>query len=413
MKTKAEADARMTGISVKAVSIPQMPLLLPAMFLMVVVFLVSCPLAFAVGISPGSVTLSFKPNETQEFSFSILNHELTGFNISLSKAGELADYISLEETSVDVGSQDFSTLITASIFSSSDLSPGLHQGRIRIVPKPAAGSGAVSALVAPEFLVSIRVPYPEKYAAVQLEVHETKPGDPIPIFLLFDNQGNEDILRAGGAISIFGPDGVLLQNRIASDVNVPKDYLGRSEAFPKVALAAGEYRAVVQAYYDGIKSNSSLDFAIGTQTIVVEQLYDRTIFTGEISKVSLMASNEWNKNTSARGFVALADKKSEMPVVAFRPGEKKVLSWFVDTAGLSPGTYNLTLSFEVLGSGVVSSRTYQVQLLEKPAAGQAFPIGKVKISTIIWTTLAVLIFVTMLVSLILFFRRGAKGARSR
>ena len=334
------------------------------MCLLIAFFLLSTVLVHGLGVSPGKKTINFQPNTSIELEFNIINSEKNTFEASLSASGDFADIIFFENQTVMVHSDNYRTPFKVLLRFPSEMEPGIHRGRIEVNPiLPGPADKMFVAYIAPQIPISVRVPYPFKYADVSLVVLRVDEGTPVPIFVEFDNMGSEDILRAGAEIELYDPDEELITSISTPEISVNKQALGKTRAQPSPILRRGLYRAVVKAYYDEFDKTIETNFTIGEPLVRIKELITRELTQDEVNKVLFKAYNEWNTELLINGFLEINQRQSEMPVFKLDKNEEKEVTGFFDTTGLVPGNYNMSIT--LIYADQVRTHTFLVTITKK------------------------------------------------
>ncbi len=362
------------------------------LFIPAFILLISA-LVTGLGVSPASEILSFQPNTTLEVEFSVINSEHSSFEATLSAAGEFSDIIFFEKPTITIDSNTERTLFKAIFKFPSEMQPGIHKSFIKITPVvQGPGEDMFAAYVAPQIPISLRIPYPGKYADIRLVVLNVDEGTPVPMFVEFDNMGSEKILRAGANIEVYSPNNRLLASLSAPEISVEKDSLGKTRAEPSPILRKGAYVAVVNAYYDEFAKNFTMNFSVGEPLIKVRELLTKKLGTNQINKLTFKAHNEWNAELVSQGFIEIRGIKSEMPLFAIGPDEEKEIGGFLDTTGFEPGEYNLTLTLAY--DVVIRTDTFHVVIAEEI-------IKKPGISALVIILIVLIVAILILVILII------------
>lgn len=362
-------------------------------FLALIAIFLSLGLVDALGVSPATRTVSFKPNTALELEFFIVNSEHNELQLSLSPVGELKDIIFFEKQVINLSSKDDRLMFKAILKMPSKLEPGIREGIIKITPMmPGASENMLAAYVAPSIPIRVRIPYPYKYADINVIVQSVDEGTPVPIYVEFDNLGSEKILKAGAELKLYEPNGKLISLMTAPDISIEKDSLGKSKAAPVPTLRRGIYSLIGNAYYDGITKVIETNFTIGNPVLRIRELMTKKLVTQPVNKVAFKAYNDWNTALEVTGFLEIKGKKTEMPVFRFEKNEEKEITTFLETDGLIPGSYNLSATW--IYSNQIQTEVFEITLSEEKAKPSE-ALLKVLLAT------GIIILILVLISLVL------------
>jgi hypothetical protein len=352
----------------------------------------------ALGVSPAGKTINFEPGQTVPLDFFIINSEGNELDVSLSGVGSLSENLFFENSRVHVNQGDYRTPIRAAITLPQSLEPGLHTVFIRITPV-FESNGAFSAYVSPEVPITIRVPYPDKYAVVDASILSVDEGTPVPINLEFDNLGSRDIQRAGGSIAVYSIDGKLLNQMTAPEVSVAANSFGKTEGSPKVALPRGSYYLEADAHYDEVNVEIVKNFSIGQAEAELTSLITSRIIAGQINEVKFRASLDWNIPVEASMVTNIGSVEAQTPVFELRPGESEVTA-FVDATNIERGDRNLKVRL-VYGSEI-REFNFDIKVVEE---------GEPEEGSLTWVWVVLLIIALIALAVFLYFRhkKGGEG----
>jgi len=375
------------------------------LFFLVLFLLANLLLSFALvnglGVSPADESIYFKPNTTVELEFNIINSESNSFEANLGAYGEIKDFMSFENPTVQVNADAYRIPFKLIIKLPSEMEPGIRTGGIKITPLfEAGGEGNIVAYISPQIPIKIKVPYPSKYADITLVVLKVDEGTPLPLYVKFDNLGSEDILKAGAMIEIYDPERNFITNVATPEISISKSTLGTTRAEPGPILKRGLYRAVVKAYYDEFNETLETNFTIGDPLVRIKELLTKELFPNAINRVVFKAYSEWNTELSVVGFLKINDNQNEIPSFKLGKGEEKEATGFLDTAGLEPGDYilNITLAY----AGQLKTEIFPVTISEKIAKPEKL------LTTPIIIMLIILIVIILVVVAVLIIKKKKK-----
>ena len=313
----------------------------------------------SLGVSPASSTMQFEPGRSYELGFNIVNSESASLSLSLSSFGELADHVFIEQAVVSARPGQYLTPFKVVVRLPQSLPPGIHTAFIKVTPDLGGSSDTFRAFVSPVIQLNVRMPYPDKYAEVSIGVLSVDEGTPVPVNLEFDNLGSADIAKAGGIISVFSPDGTLVEKLTASDISVGANSFGKSEGVPAGPLRRGAYSAVASAHYDGEELEISSNFSIGEPVVRIGEP-NAWLSAGEINEVKFTASSDWNGPVTVKGFLIFGGSESEMPLFTLEPGREKTVSGFIEVPEDAPR--NAELKVRLLYASTVKEEAFDVRV---------------------------------------------------
>ncbi|MBN2459310.1 hypothetical protein JXB28_03410 [Candidatus Woesearchaeota archaeon] len=353
----------------------------------------SAALVTSLGVSPAGKTVTFTPNTDFEIDFYIINSERNNMQISVGGVGELSDMMFFDQQIITLTESDDKVPFRLILKLPAGMEPGIRTSNIKLTPiLPENEDDMLSAYLAPQIPIKVRVPYPSKYADISIVVQSVDEGTPVPIYIEFDNLGSERITSAGAELRLYDPEGELISEMAAPEISIEKDSLGKTKAEPAPILRRGIYRVVADAYYDGVDKVIDMNISLGDPLLTARELLTKQLEIQPVSKVGLKAYNDWNAELSVTGFLEIEDKKTEMPVFKFEKNAEQEISSFLETSGLEPGEYNLTVTW--VYANQMKRDVFPVKIIEKkPEPAISWPrilIGLAALAVMI-ATLAILL----------------------
>lgn len=371
---------------------------------LIILVLLNLTLINGLGISPAGKTIDFQPNAEVELEFNIINSEQNTFEARLISLGELADIIFFEKNSILVKAENYRTPFKTIIKFPSQMEPGIHKGAIEINPLlPGLEDNMFAAYIAPQIPIKIRVPFPAKYADINLVVLDVDEGTPVPVFVEFDNLGSEDIQRAGAEIGLFTPDDESITTLITPEISIAQGFLGKTQAQPSPVMRKGLYKAVVKAYYDDIEKTFETNFTLGTPFVRIRKLITKALAKDEINKVVFKVYNEWNTELTVNGFIEMDGQQNKMPVFKLGKDEEKEVTGFFDTTGLELGDHQMNIT--LVYADQIKTHTFLVKVSEKIEK----PKPSLKISPLLIIVIIILVIIIILVLVLLLVKKRKKA----
>ncbi len=305
----------------------------------------------AIGISPGRTTVDFTPNLHKEVQFKIINNEHKDMKVLLYVEGELNNSITLYNKVIDfAASEESKTFKYDADLPASIDKPGEHEVKIIAMelPKEAGEGKFVGATAAVATQLLVRVPYPYKYAEIELSVVESEVNGTTSFYVGVSNLGQHDLVDVSANIEIFNA----ANERIAI-VKTNKKTINAMTRAELVAswnanVNAGKYRAVASLVYDDNKlATAEKVFSIGTLNLDIVDIAVRNFRLGDIAKFDITVENKWSdviKDVFAqlqildeKGSTIANTKSATADVPALG---RQVLVAYWDTAGIKEGTYS-------------------------------------------------------------------------
>jgi len=305
----------------------------------------------AIGISPGKTTLDFSPNSQQEISFKVLNNEKKDMDVLLYVGqSELSSIVILYDSIVSFKSEEESKEFKYAVkFPSTIEEPGDHEMQVIAleIPKGSSGNNFVGATAAVATVLNVRVPYPGKYAKIDLAVSDSKIGEDMTFVVPTWNLGTDDIINAQASIDILGPT-----NEKIVTLNTEKKGIKSKSKTELVAkwnadVNAGKYFAVATLTYDGKTARAEKIFALGDLFIDIVDISVKDFNLGEVAKFNILIENKWNDVvTNVVPEIKISDKDGN-EVASFKGAgidvdalSKAELNAYWDTEGVKEGVYD-------------------------------------------------------------------------
>jgi len=324
------------------------------LILLIGIFMMSGVLGF--GISPARTTLDFQPGMEREVSFDVINSEREDVSFVFLAQGDLSEYIFSDVSSGSILASEESKSFTYSLKLPELLEPGLHKGEVVVMQLPdeeSSGGSQVLATLAVATQIYLYVPYPGKYANAKLYVYGANVGEVVKFVIPISSAGEFDLTsvranvdihdKAGEVVDSFnvGPIGILSgqQRELVYnwDANVP----------------VGDYVAKVMVVYDDGTVSLEEKFSVGSEKLVLQEIWVDDFSLGEIAKLEMLVENKWSENitdvlieteiSNDRGGVVSEFKSSDYDVEGF---SKEVFVSYWDTAGVIEGDYDAEVSIK-------------------------------------------------------------------
>ncbi len=313
------------------------------LFLLLFSYGLLIPSVAALGIMPASADIKFIPNLNITKSFYIINQEHTTQNITVSKTGELSDFIELYNTSIELRNN---TRVFYRLKMLESYDAGLHKGFIIVKSKPR--TRGFSATVALRYSVELFVP--KEYSRVLVRFDYKK-----SLIISLKNTRNKSI-------------DFLLRVYIKENQRKIKDFhiSGTLKPFEeknitKSVKLLGEYKIYYTFSSKEISFNSSTTIKAGEQKIILSTDIKR-MDADRINKIPVKLENLWNKNESvdiktilrigARAFRETENK------FKLKPHETKHTNIYIE----APESGNYTLEFILKYNGIEKDFIRQIEV---------------------------------------------------
>ena len=303
----------------------------------------------ALGITPGRTTINFAPNLEQDVGFSLLNNEHKKMSVVFFVQGELNGSITLFNNNIAFLPSEDSKSFHYKVKLPEKLEPGLHTAEIMAleIPEASADGTYVGATVAVVSQLYVYVPYPGKYADIELNVLDAEQNSTATFIVPVINRGKVGIGEARALIDIY----TSLNEKVAALETdfAPIEPGARTELSAKwlVNVNSGDYLAKVTVFYDGESRSIEKQFGVGVNVLTIESILVNDFRLGEIAKLQVLIENRWNqelKSVFANLIVydedsrVMADVKSAAEDIPSLSRRELIAYW--DTVGVQEGEYD-------------------------------------------------------------------------
>ncbi len=304
----------------------------------------------ALEITPTRKIFDFKPAESIEGTFTVINSEHKALRLAISAKGELAEHIKLKDFVVDLQETDeqreFSYIIE---MPDSFDKAGSHEAEIAVIAvpvQPRESDSFVGTSISLATKIRVRVPYPGKYAEASLAVSDT--GESVKFVMPVSNLGTQAINSAVGTINVLGPTNERLATVQSVEQSIAPSTTKELTASWDGTKNPGNYVADATISYDGQTTRASKVFSVGNLVVRILRAEVKSFKLGGIAKVLLTIKSEWNQpvqNVYAELFVytdpsevnSVYDSKSTTISLSALATDTLPVYW--DTRGLTSGTY--------------------------------------------------------------------------
>ena len=309
---------------------------------------------FALGVSPARKIIEFSPELEIEVEFNVLNSEGKDMKVVIYVEGDnLDEEIIIDNPELIFSSGELQKSVKYNIKLPEKYDePGTHEIKIvaREIPVDKAFEGTfVGASVAVVHIVRINVPYPGKYATVELKLGEDT-GQGVDFIVYVNNFGTQKIVRAKGIIDVYGPTNEKLTSLETGLVSVDSGARKAMNVKWDENINSGKYYAKLTVLYDGNVAEYEKVFNVGIRLVDILDIIVKNFKLGGIAKFNILVENGWPEVISDVYTDLLISEKGQeigrfksaaedIPALA-----KEELTAFWDTAGVEEGDYDAKIS---------------------------------------------------------------------
>jgi hypothetical protein len=317
--------------------------------LVLLVLLISLQSILAIGVTPGRTTINFEPGASK-VEFSVLNSESKDMVVVFTVRGDLAEYVSLSQTSAEFSSNEGSKSFSYSVNLPERIDdPGVHEAEIVVLEVPSdfeEEGTSFGASVSVITQLHVYVPYPDKYIEAKLKVVGSGEGWKSLFFVPITNRGEKDISNVKTSLEIYNGAGEKIET-LESSPSVLKSLENTEFILEWTAPFAGTYRAVAKINYDGEVLEKEIDFNVGEMALEVVEIQIEGFVLGGVAKFDALVENRWSSDLenvylniiiyNDNGGV-FADFKSQTYDLSSLSDERMVAYW--DTTDVERGLYD-------------------------------------------------------------------------
>jgi hypothetical protein len=134
--------------------------------------------------------------------------------------------------------------------------------------------------------------------------------------------------------------------------------------------------------------------------IRIKELLTKELSPNTVNRVVFKAYSEWSTELSVTGFLKINENQDEIPVFVLGKEEEKEITGFIDTTGLEPGDY--VLSITLVYANQLTTEIFPVTISEKAVKPERLLTAPVIIM------LAVLILIIASVITVLIIKKKKK-----
>jgi len=370
--------------------------LIVPIFLIVFCFIFVISNVSAIGMGPGKYAVDFSPGASQTLGYTALNNGDTPATYNTYVKGELAEYITCSPKSISLKAQErsgFSCIINMPSY----LEPGPHQASVGIIESSPENVGQIAVLSAVESHLTVNVPYPDFYVAMEISVNNTKINEPTKINVKVKNWGKES---ANMQIPIQIMSGKEVVGNVMTDtkfIETMKEETFNIDWVANVA-DAGKYTAIANLVYNDKTFTASTSFLIGDLIINIVNLTSE-MYPGEIGKFDLILQSMWSEPVDVnvgievlKDNISLGSKTEKFSINGF---EEKDFKIFWDTPLQEAGKYQAKVKLNYNNTEKESLFNFEIKNR-----------GESKIGIMAVVVGLVIIFVLIILAVLFFIRKG-------
>jgi hypothetical protein len=305
-------------------------------FFLVFTVLVSGLVSARLGVSPAVHEVNFVPGLEESFHFNFISDDNMG-RFAIEVEGDLAEYITLSKEEI-VGSGEVDALMKLPQVIEK---PGTH--RILVGARQLSREeGGTHLLLAIRGVIKVNVPYPGKYAELELETEDANAGEPIKLNLKIYSRGKEAI-TTDSKIEIYD-----LQNRKVETLDLGEDMINSGEfveidaTLNTVNYGSGNYKVKAVVEYGGREAEAEGAFRLGELFVKVVD-YSKEFKRNRVSPFVIVVESFWNDPVEivyAEGEVlGYENIEFKTPLIRLEPWQRGSLSGYLDTSTIEEETF--------------------------------------------------------------------------
>ncbi len=357
--------------------------------------------ASALSIVPSSVIYDFEPNLNKTLILKVRGTN----DVDLYVKGDLKEYVKIDRTSLDCPCKYSPFTVEINLPEELEV-PGTYDTRVGAIEKIPPGTEGIGGRVAMEFVLLVKVPYPGRYAVINMQADSVQVGEPVRFSMKIESRGTENISGTvklevfdsnGNKVATMYSDEKFIESKKSADVSLVWNTAGAKE---------GIYTAKATFDYGGDRpATTQEDFRVGDILIRILDVLNNETVQGDISKFVIRVESFWNaviKDVYATMVVTKDGRtigESQSSNVDVQPWSIRDISLFWDTGDTEPGTYDAAITVH-----------YQNKTAEK--AIQTTIVPEIGIGYLILIA-AVIIIAALVVALALYYRYRMKKRKEK
>ncbi len=346
-------------------------------------------LALGLGISPAIVDINFAPGAEYEIDYLVYSEDPQQ-EIEAFLGGELLEYASLSEKKL-IGGGNFKVKIK---FPDSIEKPGTHRIGVGVKELPSEEE-FIGTVVQIHGVIRVNVPYPGRYAEIDLKVPDGNIDENIPVEVYVANKGKESI-NVNVNVRFFSEKQQVYTMQFTPVSLEPTQDRYFRKFLNTNGFRAGDYVAeAVVNYGDEIRTNKT--FRIGSLFVNITNFTDK-LPQGGIKKFFIDVESRWNGNlNNVYADVNISNSTKTIgfrtPSVDLEAWGRKTLVGFLDTNSLE-GDYKTEILLYYAG--------------EKSLAYGKLNVYKYGLNFVFILALIIAIVIIIIIVIFILFRKKIK-----
>tara|TARA_Y100000310_G_scaffold232555_1_gene235404 strand:+ start:578 stop:1684 length:1107 start_codon:yes stop_codon:yes gene_type:complete len=313
------------------------------------------------GVTPASYEVDFKPNLKGSFDFNFIFDEGVEAEIYVSDFfGDMGQYASVNKEKLVGGGK-----VTAYLRLPAEAEePGVHVIRIhaRQLPSEVAGLALIANVGG---IIKVKVPYPGKYATLELRAENANVGESVEVKLKIYNKGKEMITIFPILVVSNGNGEVEKLSYEAYNLATTED-IELTKMIDTSDYLAGDYNLTAIVEYGGDKP-AQVDsvFRLGELYLGISN-YTKSFEQDKIERFEVEVESFWNdavKGVYANVSVLDSELSFLTPSIDIAPWRKGELVGFLDTSEIESGRFKANIS--VYYEGKITSKIVDLKLRVK------------------------------------------------
>ena len=260
--------------------------------------------AFGLGISPSTRELYFEPGAEKTLSYHIINNEKKNISVSLAVSGDLQDYITLNDSMIEVLDSEEKRQLYYTLKFPSEMETGNWKAEIIATTSVLSDAGSqpkesstITGTMSLASEISVIAASPDNYLLAKLDAHDVPENGILHFDITADNLGHNNLHNVFAAIRIYSPE----DKMITEFDTGRKDIRKYSKSHIQASLPAnmlegitpGRYYANAVVHYDGLAAETGDWFNLGRPGIKIKDIFlakvDDNTYKFDIDTIS-----EWN-----------------------------------------------------------------------------------------------------------------------
>lgn len=316
----------------------------------------------ALGIAPSRKIVDYS-SDTQRMTVRVLNNENRDMNLVIYAQGELAEYVTVEKTTLFISSSESEKEFSYTYRLPNNLTPGQHNINIIAMEIPDKVNVAeesqttILSTLSVAHQLRINVPYPGNFAEGILYISEGNSGAPITFTANILNRGTGIIGNAYGELVIKGPTNEEIE-RVKSSTfsNLEPKMSDKLVVNWPANVNPGMYYAEFIVNYDNEQIVLRKTFMVGEYYIEIKEITVEQFKLGTIAKFDVELTNKWNQPVDnvyadmsvidGGGAVIATFKTAPSSINQLESG---MITGYWDTKGIDIGTYDIKVVLNYAG----------------------------------------------------------------